>query len=364
MFSKLANYLDFQKNEIRNAILQVLGAAPGTPVQGQMYFDSVLLAPRFYDGTSLWTNKATDSLLLGGSNSAFYLARGNHTGSQVAATISDLATVVQGYNVGSFAKPVASFDFNSQRGINQLDPVNPQDSATRNYVDVNIQLAAAGIDSKPSVRVVATANLALTGAQTIDGVACVAGDRVLAAGQTTASQNGVYVVAAGAWARAVDADQTGELTPGATWFVEEGTANAASNYRVSGTGAITVGTTAITIVKSAQAIAYTASLGVQLVGSDFRAAVAASGGVLAGAGGLSVDRSIIPARFAGNFGNGALLIIPVAHNLNTTDVIVSVKDIATSEFEGCKVVVTDANTVTLTFSVAPAANAIRVVVVG
>src|SRR5205085_5154882 len=117
----------------------------------------------------------------------------------------------------------------------------------KNYVDTTVQASAAGIDSKPSVRAVATANVALTGTQTIDGVALVAGDRVLCRAQTTGSQNGVYVVAAGAWSRAADADANNELTPGAFWFVEEGTTYGKSQWRIENTGAIVVGTTAITV---------------------------------------------------------------------------------------------------------------------
>ena len=49
------------------------------------------------------------------------------------------------------------------------------------------------------VRVASTANLTLSGAQTIDGIACVAGDLVLAKNQTTAADRKVYTVASAAW---------------------------------------------------------------------------------------------------------------------------------------------------------------------
>jgi hypothetical protein len=64
---------------------------------------------------------------------------------------------------------------------------------------------------RPPVRVASTANITLSGTQTIDGVAVVAGDRVLVKDQSTASQNGIYVCAAGAWSRATDADTWSEL---------------------------------------------------------------------------------------------------------------------------------------------------------
>jgi hypothetical protein len=102
-------------------------------------------------------------------------------------------------------------------------------------------------DAKTACRVVATANITLSGTQTIDGVSVVAGDRVLVIGQTTASQNGVYVVAAGAWSRASDADATGEIQFNDKWFISAGTTNANRTFVCRTTGTITVGTTAITI---------------------------------------------------------------------------------------------------------------------
>lgn len=57
---------------------------------------------------------------------------------------------------------------------------------------------------KGAARVVATSNHALSGLGIIDGVQLVAGDRVLAVGQTDPKKNGVYVAQAGAWSRAVD----------------------------------------------------------------------------------------------------------------------------------------------------------------
>jgi hypothetical protein len=103
----------------------------------------------------------------------------------------------------------------------------------------------ATLGTKTACRVAATSNITLSGTQTIDGVAVVAGDRVLCVGQTTASQNGVYVVAAGAWSRAADTIATGD-----EWQVTAGTSfpNTAT-FRVRTTGTITVGTTALSITR-------------------------------------------------------------------------------------------------------------------
>ncbi|MHB1053464.1 MAG: gp53-like domain-containing protein [Thiobacillus sp.] len=103
-----------------------------------------------------------------------------------------------------------------------------------------------GGDYKASVRVATTANIALTGEQTIDGVAVVAGDRVLVMAQTAGAENGIYIAATGAWARSTDADTAGDLTSGVLVPVESGTGNADTIWMLTTDGAITIGTTALT----------------------------------------------------------------------------------------------------------------------
>lgn len=105
--------------------------------------------------------------------------------------------------------------------------------------------AIAASDIKRSVRVATTGPIALSGLQTIDGVALKAGDRVLAKNQATASQNWIYTVAAGAWVRALDANESTECTPGHVIIVEAGTVNAGSLWQLSNTTLPTLGTTAL-----------------------------------------------------------------------------------------------------------------------
>jgi len=94
------------------------------------------------------------------------------------------------------------------------------------------------------------ANITLSGTQTIDGVSLVAGDRVLVKNQSTTHQNGVYVVGASTWSRATDFDTgwngtTGEIKLGATFVVTQGTVNADKAFKMTTSGNITIGTTAI-----------------------------------------------------------------------------------------------------------------------
>lgn len=107
-----------------------------------------------------------------------------------------------------------------------------------------IQRMIEGSDFKDSCRAATTANVAaLSGLLTIDGIVLDAGNRVLVKDQAVASQNGIYMAAAGAWARAADADEGAELAGSILVAVESGTANADSLWISTSDGTITVGVT-------------------------------------------------------------------------------------------------------------------------
>jgi len=99
------------------------------------------------------------------------------------------------------------------------DPTSDLQAATKSYVDT----VAQGLDPKGSVRAATTAGITLSGLQTVDGVALSAGDRVLVKNQGFQFDNGIYLVASGAWTRALDFNAWTEI-PSAFVFVEQGTA--------------------------------------------------------------------------------------------------------------------------------------------
>ncbi|VVO24984.1 hypothetical protein PS718_04520 [Pseudomonas fluorescens] len=118
--------------------------------------------------------------------------------------------------------------------------------ATRAWVMSYLAEELGKLDGKQSVRIAATGNVVMKGAQQIDGVAVIAGDRVLLANQTLAKDNGLWIVANGDWVRANDASTSAKVTPGLTVMVEEGTANGDSLWHLTTNAPITLGTTALT----------------------------------------------------------------------------------------------------------------------
>ena len=122
---------------------------------------------------------------------------------------------------------------------------------SKEYVDAIKQ----NLDIKDSVHLASTSNVSLTGGSSgleagdsIDGVALVAGDRVLLKDQTDGSENGIYVAVAsgGTPVRSTDANSNDKVNAGMFVFVEEGTVNADNGFVLTTNGAITLDNTTLT----------------------------------------------------------------------------------------------------------------------
>lgn len=179
-------------------------------------------------------------------------------GGSSALAASDLSNGVSGTGAVLLASVI---DTDATLAANSATLV-PAQSAIKSYVD-NF---STGLKWKLPVVVATTANITLSGEQTIDGVLTSA-SRVLVKNQTTGSQNGIYVSAAGAWTRSTDADTAPEITQ-ATLFVQQGTVNANTQWTCS-TVSITLGTTALTFAQISGAGTYSAGAGLTLTGNQF-----------------------------------------------------------------------------------------------
>lgn len=174
------------------------------------------------------------------------------------------------------------------------DTFNIQTMLNDNWDKIDGAIALKGANG--SVRAATVSNTTLLGLQTVDGVSLAAGDRVLVKDQTTGSQNGIYVVASGAWARAADADASAKLAAGLMVYVREGTTNRGKGFVLSNTGTPTLGTTAL-IFMSIQApldVAATASTAIVRDNAG-RAQVAAPSGAADIARKDTVDAAIATA---------------------------------------------------------------------
>jgi hypothetical protein len=148
-----------------------------------------------------------------GTNKLTNLAAGTTAGDAVRYEQAILAS-----GVNAFA---ADQSFGGFKATNLADPVGSQDAVTLSYLVARLN----GLTPKAPAKAATTANITLSGAQTIDGVSIVAGNRVLVKNQTAPEENGIYVASASAWARSTDMDS---LTPfdefnGAWVAIQQGT---------------------------------------------------------------------------------------------------------------------------------------------
>ncbi len=116
----------------------------------------------------------------------------------------------------------------------------------------------ASLSIKAPVAAATTANITLSGAQTIDGVSVVADDRVLVKDQTDGTENGIYDVKTSVWVRAKDFDGARDVVTGTVVLVIGGTVSAGIWYKVTTTGTITPGTTSIAFASVIPIGAYSA----------------------------------------------------------------------------------------------------------
>jgi hypothetical protein len=316
--------LNLNKNELLNARIQNLANDPSNPVLGQIYFNTSANELRVYNGEEFEavglngvTASASEINILDGAlidTDELNTLAGSDTTTTIQAQLDLKATsdepvfsgdvtidadiifegteytttleftdpsedrnilfpdasgtvILSSNTVNALAAPSASFSMNSQKIVSLADPVDPQDAATKAYVDA----ARSGLDVKQSVRVATTAEITLSGTQTIDGVAVVEGDRVLVKNQSVLSDNGIYVVDEDAWFRAEDADSDAEVTAGMFTFVEEGTANSDSGWVLTTNNPITVGVSALTFAQFSGAGQITAGNGLTKTGNTIDA---------------------------------------------------------------------------------------------
>ena len=253
--TKFLTNIDLNQNQLVNGRFEVVGSDPNTNLfEGRLIYNSTEDTIKVYSG-SAWRKMLhsvvsggsyTDAITIGESNGQITLTLNLADTDSAGLLSSTFWNTINDATADNTASKLVKRDANGNIKIS--DPTDPAHAATKGYVDA----ARSGLDVKQSVRAATTGpiNIAtdLEDGDVLDTTVTLAtGNRVLVKNQSTASENGIYVVqATGAAVRATDFDSSAEVTPGAFTFVEEGTVNADSGWVLTTDGTITVGTTGLT----------------------------------------------------------------------------------------------------------------------
>lgn len=379
---RFATSIDLMGLALLNAALNPLSSDPaglGSGDAGRMWVNTTVPTVKFWNGTT-----AID-----------LLARANHTGTQLASTISNFTAAVQAIQWSSMTAPSGSVNMSSQNFTN-LAAASGSGQAVE-YAQFNNAIAAvqSGLDFKaPPATVVVTSNMSLTApGSTINGHTMAVNDTVLLTAQTTTTQNGIYTWnSATSLTRRSDANTNTSIYSG-TMISVSGADNTNPDtvwmQTAVGTGtngAITLGTDAQTWIKPFSTTTYTAGNGITIVGSTIsakqgigtaqsaNAAAQANNGILVDGNGIYIDPATglrrvygtIPTSTTGIYTvSGA--VCTIAHGLNNkyADVVVMAGSApptiggstpSAGEQIEVQVIRTDANNVQLTFPAAPATN--------
>lgn len=280
MATKFLTNLDLNQNQLVNASFEIVGSDPGSNnFEGRLIYNSTEDTIKVYSG-SAWrkmlhavqaSGSYTDALSISESNGTISLTLNLADTDSAGLLSSTFWNMLNDATDAATASKLAKRDGNGNLKV--AEPTDPAHAATKAYVDA----ARSGLDVKQSVRAATTGPLTiatdLEAGDTLDTtVTLVAGDRVLVKNQSTASENGIYVVqASGAAVRATDFDSAGEVSGGAFTFVEEGTAYADSGWVVTSNGSITVGTDPISWAQFSGAGQITAGAGLTKTGNTIDA---------------------------------------------------------------------------------------------
>ena len=235
--------------------------APSSLAPSELAFNEADLK-LYYGFGDTGSNEASSIITVGGSGAfisktatqnANLVFAGPTTGSAagptfrslVAADIPSIAhTKISDFDTGVQANRVDQLA-SATNPVTGVTPTADAHFATKSYVDG----VAQGLDIKEAVKVATTANITLSGTQTIDNVAVSADQRVLVKDQSTASQNGIYLCKAGSWTRTDDL-ATGADASSVFVFVSEGDTNADNSFVcTTDKGSAVVGTNNLTFTQ-------------------------------------------------------------------------------------------------------------------
>ena len=290
--------------------------APSSLSPSELAFNEADLKLYYGFGDNGSTPPSASSIITVGGAGAFFnktdtrtantILSGPASGSAAAPTFRALVAADL-LKLNEFTAPDGSVSLNSQKITNLATPTADGDAASKSYVDGVSQ----GLDIKDSCVAATTGNItistALNNGDTLDGVSLSTNDRVLVKDQSTASENGIYIVGSSP-ARADDlaagADAAGMFT-----FVEQGTVNADNGFVcTSNKGSAVVGTNNLAFAQFSGAGQITAGDGLDKSANTLSVDLKSNGGIVIESTEMAVDlsaSSITGTLAVGDGGTGA-----------------------------------------------------------
>jgi len=354
--------LDLTKNQILNVALQNLSSPPGSPVAGQVYYNTVDKAIYFWDSTQ-WVNISGDiTAVVAGSG-----LTGGGTGGSVTLDVNvDNATIevdndiVRVKDLGITTGKLNDGAVTTIKiGANQVTLAKLAQIANNTVIG-----NTSGGTATPSEVVIVT-DLASASSTTLATSAAIKTYIDTNVGNL-GNLEGAWDASSGSFP--VGSSPVAGTKSGDYWYVS-----------VAGTtGGVAFNVGDVIVAKVNNASTSSAADWIQLEVNRDQATETVLG--LAEIAtqtevntGTDDQRIVTPLKlktfidnrtggYAANIGNGAATSYAVSHGLGTIDVNVMLKDNSTLAQVFADVVITDANTVTISFAVAPATNAYRVII--